>query len=125
VTGERPSGERARQLAPGVERRRSQRVVIRIGVTLHYAEQGRPASVRAYTLEVNDHGAMLICAHSFPAATKLELQHARTRQRQWCHVTRAPRETSEGFQIPVEFETPMKGFWQISFPSTNWKPTEG
>jgi hypothetical protein len=36
-------------------------------------------------------------------------------------VTRAARESSEGFLIPLEFTTPAPNFWQISFPPANWK----
>ncbi len=107
------------QLAPGAERRRSQRVFLRVAVTLHLAAPGQQATIRAHTMEVNDHGAMLISPQGFPAGTTLELENDRTRQRQRCRVVRAPREDKEGFQVPVEFEKPALGFWQISFPPTN------
>ena len=115
---------RGQQLLPSEERRRSQRVVIRVPVTLHLKLAGQAHTIRAETVAVNDHGAMLLCARTLDADTRLEMQNDRTRQRLPCRVTRTPRDTAEGFLIPVEFETPSPGFWQISFPPTDWKPLD-
>lgn len=104
------------QLLPYDERRRSQRVLVRIPVTLHFVIQGKAASVAAQTVSVNDHGALLICARDLPAGTRLDLENNRTRQQQPCRVSRHPREVPEGFELPVEFEQPAPGFWHISFP---------
>lgn len=112
------------QVLPGEERRRSQRVMIRVPVTLHLQVAGQALTIRAETVAVNDHGAMLLCSRTLTANTKFELQNERTRQRLACRVTRAPQETSEGFFIPVEFEFSSRGFWQISFPPTDWKPPD-
>lgn len=114
----------APQVVPGVERRRSQRVMIRIPVVLTLEVARQTVTVRAETLEVNDHGAMLLCSRTLTANTKFQLQNDRTREQLACRVTRAPQESREGFLIPVEFEPPVPGFWQISFPPTDWKPVE-
>jgi len=106
------------QVTPGEERRRSQRVLIRTDVTLHYVSQGKHISVSAHTLSVNDHGAMIVASRDLPAGTRLDLENMRTGQRQPCRIVRPPRETPEGIQIPVEFEAPVPGFWHISFPPT-------
>jgi len=109
---------------PGEERRRSQRVMIRVPVTLHVTIANQVVTIRAVTAGVNDHGAMLLCSRTLAADTKLELQQDRTNQRIPCRVTRTPRDSPEGYLIPVEFETPTPGFWHISFPPTDWKPLE-
>lgn len=112
------------QVLPGEERRRSQRVMIRVPVILTLEVAGQTVTIRAETAAVNDHGAMLLCSRTLTANTKFELQNDHTRQRLACRVTRAPQESPEGFLIPVEFEAPVPGFWQISFPPTDWKPLE-
>lgn len=98
--------------------------MIRVPVTLHVTPVGQEVAIHAVTVAVNDHGAMLLCSRTLAAETKLELQNDRTRQRLSCRVMRPPRESPEGFLIPVEFEAPSAGFWHISFPPTDWKPLE-
>ena len=113
---ERERPECGQQLLPGEERRRSQRVLIRIPVTLSYTAKERPVTIPAETIAVNDHGALIVCARLLPAGAKLELLNNRSGQRRNCRVTRASRQTSEGFEVPVEFDAPAKGFWPVSFP---------
>jgi len=115
---------RGQQLLPGEERRRSQRVMIRVPVTLHLTIAGQAVTIHAHTVAVNDHGAMLLCSRTVDADVRLELQHDRTRQGLACRVSRTPRDTPEGFLIPVEFAAPAPGFWQISFPPIDWKPLD-
>lgn len=112
------------QLQPGEERRRGQRVIICIAVTLEMMKAGKKVTVRAVTASVNDHGAMLVCSKNFPMDAELELINDRTEQRQSCRVTRAPVENQQGYLIPVEFSTPSPGFWHISFPPPGWKAVE-
>lgn len=109
------------QLQPGDERRRSQRVMIRIPVTLEIMVSGKKVTVRATTASVNDHGAMLLCAKNLPTDALLELINDRTEQKRICRVARAPVENPEGYLLPVEFAEPSPGFWHISFPPPGWK----
>ncbi len=122
VTLPAEEGRAAMGVLPSEERRRSQRVVIRVPVRLHFtpAKPGKPTT--AHTVVVNDHGAMLVCERPFEAETRFELEHAHTGRRMACRVTRAPRRSPEGFLIPVEFAKPSPGFWGISFPPPDWKP---
>ncbi len=115
---------RGPQVSPGAERRRSQRVMIRIPVTLQYSVANQGVTVRAHTVSVNDHGALLVCPRRIEAGMSLELQNEHTRQRVAGRTTRSPQETAEGFLVPVEFESRKESFWNISFPPPNWKPVE-
>jgi hypothetical protein len=113
------------QLLAGEERRRSQRVVIRVPLTLiHVTAVGGKDTVRATTVSVNDHGAMILCPRSIPALTIVEIQNDRTQEKQKCRITRAPIESAEGYLIPLEFSSAAPDYWRISFPPTNWKPVE-
>jgi hypothetical protein len=111
-------------LLPGDERRRSQRVIIRVPLTLELSKDGQSFLVSAHTVAVNIHGAMAICRESLDADTKVEIINDRTRERASARVTRAPRHSAEGFLTPLEFVKPFPMFWQISFPPSNWKPND-
>jgi hypothetical protein len=111
-------------LLPGDERRRSQRVIIRVPLTLELSKNGQSFLVSAHTVAVNIHGAMAICRESLDTDTKVEIINDRTRERASARVTRAPRHSAEGFLTPLEFVKPFPTFWQISFPPSNWKPNE-
>ncbi len=108
----------------GEERRRSQRVIIRVPVTLVLVEKGKTVKVPAHTVAVNIHGAMVLCNHSIDENTELEIQNYRTGEKIGARTTRAPRESPEGFLVPVEFVAQSTNFWQISFPPSNWKAVE-
>jgi hypothetical protein len=115
---------RGTNLMLGEEHRRSQRVIIRVPITLVATEKGQPVKITAHTVAVNIHGAMVVCPRMLDPETKLELVNGRTSEKVGSRVSRAPRESAEGFLIPVEFTTPSPNFWQITFPPTNWKSPE-
>jgi len=112
------------QLQPAEERRRSQRVMIQIPVTLELIVAGKKMAVRASTASVNDQGAMLLCTKNFPVETRFDLINERTAKKQSCRVTRTAVENPQGYLIPVEFAAAAPGFWNISFPPPGWKPLE-
>ena len=111
-------------LLPGEDRRRSQRVIIRVPVTLLVTENGKDIKIAAHTVAVNSHGAMVVCPRSLDADTKLKVVNERTNDQADSRVTRTPRESSEGFLIPLEFTSPSPNFWQITFPPASWKAPE-
>lgn len=112
------------QLAPHDERRRSQRVILRVSVKLYVAIEGKPGTIAAFTANVNDHGALLISPEDFQPNDRFVLEHGHTRERMGCRVTRKSQAGPGGFQVGVEFERAAPGFWHIAFPPTNWKAEE-
>ena len=124
MTQTKEQSNRGVALLPGEERRRSQRVIIRVPVTLLVTENGQALKISAHTVAVNIHGAMVLSPRSLDAETMVEVVNERTGQQIASRVTRAPRDSAEGFLIPVEFITASPNFWQISFPPTNWKAPE-
>jgi hypothetical protein len=98
--------------------------MVRVPVTLLVKAGGQDLRISARTVEVNIHGALVISPRSFDAETQMELENGRTNETVVCRVTRAPRESSEGFLIPLEFISPSSNFWQITFPPANWKGPE-
>jgi hypothetical protein len=114
-----------RGVAPQLEdRRRSQRVVIRLPMTVEVTIAGQPVTFTAHTVAVNDQGAMLAAPRTLAVDAQLNITNERTRQHAMARVTRTPPESSEGFLIPVEFISAAPGFWQISFPPKDWKPVD-
>jgi len=124
VTPPKEQPIRGAALLAGEERRRSHRVIIRVPVTLVVTENGQTVKISAHTVAVNIHGAMVVCPRTLEADATLEVVNDRTNEKVASRVTRAPRDSSEGFLIPVEFTSPSPNFWQISFPPANWKAPE-
>ena len=124
MTPPKERSNRVSGLLAGEDRRRSHRVIIRVPITLAISENGQSVRISAHTVAVNIHGAMVVCSRSLDADTKLELVNGQTEEKIASRVTRAPRESSEGFLIPVEFTSPSPNFWQITFPPANWKAPE-
>jgi len=124
VTQTKEQSNRGTALLPGEERRRSQRVIIRVPVTLVVTENGQTLRISAHTVAVNIHGAMVVCPRTLDADTRMEVVNDRTDQKVDSRVTRTPRESAEGYLIPLEFTSPSPNFWQITFPPTNWKGPE-
>jgi hypothetical protein len=124
VTQQKEQINRSTGLLSGEERRRSQRVIIRVPVTLLISDKGAAAKITAHTVAVNIHGAMVVCPRSIEENTKLDLVNGRTGEKIGCRVTRASRESTEGFLVPLEFTSASPNFWQITFPPANWKAVE-
>jgi hypothetical protein len=124
MTYDNEQSDRVASLLHGEDRRRSQRVIIRVPVTLELTKNGRVLKVSAYTIAVNIHGAMIICPESVDSETKVEIINDRTRERASARVTRTPRQSAEGYLIPLEFDKPFPMFWQISFPPSSVKQTD-
>ena len=106
------------------ERRKNQRVLLRIRANLHVAMQGKNAVLDAATLSVTAQGAVVVTKQNLPAETHLVLEHSATGQRVDCKVARTPKATAEGFHTPIEFSAPAPGFWKINFPPTVTAPEE-
>jgi hypothetical protein len=111
-------------VVPTDDRRRSQRVMMRIGVVLRFAVDGKEIDLRAHTVAVNIHGAMICAGQSIPAGTVLDVEHRITGERISGSVTRHAQSSPDGFLIPVEFTAASPNFWRISFPPSDWKPID-
>ena len=113
-----------RESALTKERRRSQRVLLRVRVKLYFALGGKENTVETVTLNVNTHGALVLIPQSLPLGTALILEHAGTKERVGCKVVRMPVESPDGHQTALEFDASSPQFWRIAFPPTDWSPVE-
>ena len=113
-----------RQAVAGEERRRSQRVLLRVRVNIHVALGSKNSTFEVTTLSVNDHGALIAMPRSLALDTQLVLEHALTKKQVACKVVRVPREMPEGFHTPLEFDATEPNFWGIALPPADWRPPD-
>lgn len=106
----------------GHERRRCQRVLLRIRANVHVNLRGAQATLEVRTLSVNPFGAMIISAENLSSQTRLVLENTVTREKVACRVVRSAKEMPEGFHVPIEFDAPAPKFWMIDFPPDDWRP---
>jgi hypothetical protein len=110
--------------AGGEDRRRTQRVLLRVRALVHVTLHGKSTTFEVTTLNVNVHGALVIMLQSLPVETRVVLEHCGTREQMDCRVVRPARETPEGFHTALEFDSPAPKFWRIAFPPANWRPED-
>jgi len=96
------------------ERRRAQRVLLRMPVLVHIAK--RPEPMKGFTHTVSATGGMIILPEGFAQGTKFTLENPKTQQRVEVNVPRSPQMNQEGSLVPIEFLTPAPQFWNIFFP---------
>jgi hypothetical protein len=96
------------------ERRRAQRVLVRINVQIHVVGKNDPVHGQTHT--VSENGAMLVLNEPLAEGTKLSIENVKAQKKVEARVVRAPQITSEGALVPVEFLAPSPAFWSIFFP---------
>ena len=112
--------------APESSRRRSQRVILSLPVTVRSEGGSRDASFEeaTQTLVVNAHGALIAIAGKVGKGQTLRLTNATTHEERLCHVMYVGPESGGKSQIGVEFDKPSPDFWRIAFPPEDWKAPE-
>lgn len=98
------------------ERRRAQRVLLRMPVLIYLP--GKPKPLEGFTHTVSASGAMIILPEGISQGTALSIENPRTQKKVEAHVVRPPQLNPEGSLIPVEFTAPAPQFWNIFFPPT-------
>jgi hypothetical protein len=96
------------------ERRRAQRVLLRMPVLLHISNRSEPLQGQTHTVSQN--GAMILLPESLAEGTKLELENPRNQKRVEARVVRPPQPAQGGTLIPIEFTSPSPIFWAVFFP---------
>jgi hypothetical protein len=95
------------------ERRRAQRVLLRISVMIHVP--GKPP-MPGHTHTVSASGAMVVLREPLAEGTKVTIENLKSQARVEAKVPRPPQITNEGSLVPVEFSTPSPTFWNVFFP---------
>jgi hypothetical protein len=110
------------QGGPDPGRRRSQRVILSLAVTVRTDGGPKDASFEeeTQTLVVNLHGALIVLAAKVAKGQKLRLTNRASKEEQQCRVASVGPATDGKAQVGVEFLKPSPDFWHISFPPEDW-----
>ena len=96
------------------ERRRAQRVLLRVPVRLLLAGKKQP--IEGHTHTVSATGALIVLPEALLQGTKLTLENATTQKKIEAHVARPPQFSPEGSLVAIEFSSPSPNFWNVFFP---------
>lgn len=110
------------QVGPETGRRRSQRVIVTLGVTIRTDGAPKESSFEeeTQTLLVNVHGALILLKGRVVKGQKLRLTNRRTKEEQLCRVATVSPASAGKAQVGIEFLKPSPDFWRISFPPEDW-----
>ena len=96
------------------ERRRAQRVLLRVPVRLKIA--GKTQTIEGTTHTVSATGALIVLAEAIPQGTKITIENMTTQKTVDAQIPRPPQYSSEGSLVPIEFTAPAPNFWNVFFP---------
>ena len=96
------------------ERRRAQRVLLKIHVIVHVIGKDKPLEGSTHTVSAS--GGMLILKEGLSEGTKVVVENPKTTTKVEAKVVRPPQMSHEGSLVPVEFSAPSPNFWGIFFP---------
>jgi hypothetical protein len=103
-------------------RRRSQRVLLRLPVTITIREPGAPpVSEETITLVVNAHGALIHLKLKTSVGQFVAIKNLGTGEEHVGRVVRTKLVDEEKSEVALEFMTPAPKFWSISFPPADWE----
>jgi hypothetical protein len=106
---------------PVISRRRSQRVIMSIPVTVKWrGPDGQESEETTASLVLNAHGALLALACALKEGQTLRLVNRTTDQEEDCRVVYLGPESAGKVQVGLEFVKPAPEFWHITFPPENW-----
>jgi hypothetical protein len=96
------------------ERRRAQRVLLKMPVNVEVA--GKPTPVQGTTHTVSANGAMIIVKEPILEGTKIVIENPKSQKKIEAKVVRPPQFNPEGSLVPVEFLVAAPNFWGVFFP---------
>ena len=104
-------------------RRRSQRVLMQVGIRLRGKDaQGRDFEEFTETLAINAHGALVFMKARVISGMVVNMKHNMTEEEQECHVAFLGPVRSGSAEIGLEFTVPRPTFWRVAFPPPDWSP---
>lgn len=103
------------------DRRRSERVMLQIRVTV-LAETSDRTQVQedTHTLVVNAHGGLLKLKAELLVGQPIILMNPQSGMEQSCRVVRIDQAGSGSFAVAFEFDSPSPKFWPVVFPPADW-----
>jgi hypothetical protein len=105
---------------PDSAKRRSQRVILSIPITVSGETLQGQFSEQTQTLVINAHGALITLAARVSHGQILGLKSSTHPEVQACTVVFVGPTAEGRTQFGVEFTKPAPNFWQIAFPPQDW-----
>jgi hypothetical protein len=107
-----------------LNRRRSERVVLRIAVNVFAEnEQRQQIRVKAETQVVNAHGGLMRMREHLHVGQSFLLSNPSNYQDMTCRVVRIDEDGLEFYNVAFEFDRPTSHFWPVTFPPADWAST--
>jgi hypothetical protein len=110
---------------PDSNRRRSQRVMLRLSVNVSGKTAQGPFSEDTHTMVVNAHGALIGLNAKIIKGQTVRLKSSTFPDDQECQVIWVGPAAEGKPQCGLEFTTPAPKFWGVSFPPADWSPSAG
>ena len=103
-------------------RRRSQRVLVSVPITVSSEGGSRDAAFQeeTQTLVVNAHGAMIALSAKVVKGQTLRLKNRATQEDHTCKVVYLGPLSAGKAQVGVDFTSSSPDFWRIAFPPEDW-----
>ena len=108
---------------PDANRRRSQRVMLSVPVTLSGKTADGTFTEDTQTTVVNAHGALVGLKTKVSKGQALRIKTRMAPEEQECHVIWIGPAVEGRTQCGIEFSGPAPKFWRVSFPPADWSPS--
>jgi len=110
----------------GAEKRRSERVMLRVPVLVSVTSSEEIVTEEATCTEVvNAHGGLLSLEMEISAGQQFVLTNSKTDMSRECSVVRTQQSPARrGLVVAFQFATPSPDFWPIVFPPKDWQALE-
>jgi hypothetical protein len=107
------------------DRRRSQRVMLSLPVTISGQTVQGPFTEQTHTMVVNAHGALVGLKANVAKGQILRIKSATFPEELECHVIWVGPAAEGKNQCGLEFTKPVPKFWGVTFPPADWSPSTG
>jgi len=109
--------------APMSNRRRSQRVLLRIPIAvIASGPDKKVVREQTNTLVVNAHGALINLDLPVRVGQVVILQNPETFDEQSCRIIRINPVLGSRTEVGIGFLKPAPNFWRVAFPPEDWTP---
>ena len=107
---------------PDSNRRRSQRVIVNVPITVSNEGGNKDTAFQeeTQTLVVNAHGAMIALAARVVKGQTVRVKNRATQEDEACKVVYLGPVSSGKAQVGVDFTSSAPDFWRIAFPPEDW-----
>ncbi len=111
--------------APLPNRRRSQRVLLRMPIlVIARGPDQQHVSENTFTSVVNAHGALIQLSLKVQVGQKILIRNPESMEEQFVRVIHVTPGSNGKLNAGIEFLKAAPKFWRISFPPDDWVPQE-